>query len=197
LQKKKGKREKVKVISSLLFGEDCMSIKIINARKVRLTEEDYRSLAEIEKHPEVAKWNIPPSYGGNVEKLSAIFKESIENLSETENEFLVAKLDGRVVGFAGIRRLKGETGELRHVGEIGISVHPDFQQRGIGTKLLKASVSLAIRRGFKRLEADTLAHNKAMRRILEKTGFKLEGVKRKRIKINGNYFDEACYGALT
>ena len=75
-------------------------------------------------------------------------------------------------------------------------VHPDFQRGGIGTELLRACLSLAGRRGFKRLEADTLANNKAMRRILEKVGFKLEGVRPMRFKRNEEYLDEACYGIL-
>lgn len=66
------------------------------------------------------------------------------------------------MGFVGIHRLKGEIVEMAHVGEVGIAVHPDFQRREIGTKLLKTCVSLAGKRGFKRLEADTLAHNTAI-----------------------------------
>ena len=172
-----------------------MALKMINARKERLTDEDFRRLAEIEEHPEVAKWDIP-AYEGDVEKALTAFKKSIKNISRTGDEFLVAMLDGRVVGFVGVHRLKGEIGEITHVGEIGIVVHPDFQRRGIGTKLLKACVNLARKRGFERLEADTLAHNTAMTCILKKAGFKLEGVRCKRIKRNEKYYDEACYAIL-
>lgn len=172
-----------------------MALKIVNARKEKLTDRDFRRLAEIEEHPEVAKWDIP-AYGGDVQRAFAAFKKSIKNLSKRGDEFLVAMLEGRVVGFVGIHRLKGEIGEMAHVGEVGIVVHPDFQRRGIGTKLLKACVNLARKRGFKRLEADTLTHNKAMTHILKKVGFELEGVKRKRIKRNEEYHDEACYSIL-
>ncbi|KPV62606.1 MAG: acetyltransferase [Candidatus Bathyarchaeota archaeon BA1] len=170
-------------------------LKMLNAREGRLTDEDFRRLAEIEEHPEVARWDIP-AFGGDVERAFASFKKSIENISERGDEFLVALLDGRIVGFVGIHRLKGEIGEIKHVGEVGVAVHPDFQRRGIGTKLLKACVNLARRQGFKRLEADTLAYNIAMRHILEKTGFQLEGVRRRRVRINGKYYDEACYAIL-
>jgi len=171
-------------------------LKIINVRKGRLTDEDFRRLAEIEEHPEVARWDIP-AFGGDVERAFAAFKKSIENISETEDEFLVAMLNGRVVGFAGIHRLKGKIGEIKHVGKVGIAIHPEFQRRGIGTKLLKTCVTLARRQGFKRLEADTLANNIAMRCILEKVGFKLEGIRRRRVKLDGKYHDEACFAILT
>jgi len=169
-----------------------MMLKIVNAREQKLTDEDFRRLAEIEE-PEVAKWDVP-AYGGDLEKAYDAFKKTIENLQESEDEFLVARVDGRTVGFVGIHRLKGEIRDMKHVGEVGIMVHPDFQRRGIGTELLKACLNLAKRRGFKRLEADTLANNKAMRRILEKVGFKLEGVRLERFKRNEEYLDEACYG---
>lgn len=170
-------------------------IKIVNARKVMLKNEDFQRLAEIEEHPRVARWDIP-AFGGDVKKASAGFQKSLEGLSERRDEFIIAKACGKIVGFAGIHRLKGEIGEMEHVGEIGIAVHPDFQRLGAGTKLLDACIKLARKHGFKRLEGDTRADNAAMRRILERTGFKLEGIRRRRIKINGKYHDEACYAYL-
>lgn len=170
-----------------------MTLEILDTRSQKLTDTDIRAVAEIEEHPETSRWDIP-AFGGDVEKAFAGFKRSLSRV--TGDEFLVAKLDGRVVGFAGIHRLEGEIGEMSHVGEIGIAVHPDFQRKGIGTKLLKSSMDLAKTRRFKRLEADILAHNKAMRRLVEKMGFQLEGVRTMRVKRNGEYYDEACYALL-
>lgn len=170
-------------------------LKIINARKRKLTDEDFRRLAEIEEHPEVARWDIP-AFGGDVERAFAAFKKSNKSLSKRGDEFLVAIINEKVVGFAGIHRLRGEIGEMRHVGEVGVMVHHEFQRKGVGTKLLRAAIKLAEKRGFRRLEGDTLANNTAMRHTLEKTGFTLEGFRRKRIKIESRYHDEACYAIL-
>jgi RimJ/RimL family protein N-acetyltransferase len=172
-----------------------MSLEIVNTRRRKLTGDEIRALAEIEEHPEVGKWDIP-AFGGDIEKATAAFKKSLEN-PDMNDEFLVAKLEGRVVGFIGIHRFKGEIGEMSHIGEIGIAVHPSYQRAGIGAQLLKACISLAKTRDFKRLEADSLAHNTAMRRLLRKNGFELEGIRKKRIKRDGMYFDEACYAILT
>lgn len=172
-----------------------MDLEIVNTRSQKLTRDDIRALAENEEHPEVGKWDIP-AFGGDVEKATAAFEKALEN-PDKNDEFLVAKLEGRVVGFIGIHRFKGEMGEMSHIGEIGIAVHPSHQRMGVATQLLEAGVSLAKTRDFKRLEADTLAHNTAMRRLLEKTGFELEGIRKKRIKRDGKYFDEACYAILT
>lgn len=58
-----------------------------------------------------------------------------------------------------------------HVGDVGVMVHPDHQRKGISTKLLNAGIGLALAKGFRRLEADALATNKAMRRTAEKSEF--------------------------
>ncbi len=170
-----------------------MALEIVDAKSQKLTHDDIRALAEIEEHPEIGRWDIP-AFGGDVEKAFAGFKRSLSRI--TGDEFLVAKLDGRVVGFAGIHRLEGEIGEMSHVGEIGIAVHPDFQSKGIGTELLRSCVNLAKSRNFERLEADTQANNRAMRKLVEKHGFKLEGIRTKRVKRDGRYQDEACYALI-
>lgn len=54
------------------------------------------------------------------------------------------------------------------MGEVGISVHPNYWNRGFGTRLLKAAVEKAMNEGILRLEIKTLASNKAMIRIAEK-----------------------------
>lgn len=168
-------------------------LEIIDTRHQKLTDNDIRAVAEIEEHPEVGKWDIP-AFGGDVEKAFAGFKKWLDRISG--NEFLVAKLDGRVVGFTTIHRIEGEIGEMSHVGEMSIDVHPDFQRRGIGTELLRSSVNLAKTRRFERLEADILANNQAAQNLVKKAGFELEGMRRKRVKKDGEYYDEACYALL-
>ena len=55
---------------------------------------------------------------------------------------------------------------------------------------------LAKSEGFSRLEVDTLVKNKAMRRVAEKAGFILEGVRKMRFNMNGRYEDEALLALL-
>lgn len=173
--------------------KDQTALEIVDTRHQKLTDNDIRAVAEIEEHPEVGKWDIP-AFGGDVEKAFVGFKKWLDRISG--NEFLVAKLDGRVVGFTTIHRIEGEIGEMSHVGEISIAVHPDFQPRGIGTELLKSAVNLAKTRRFERLEAEILVGNKASIALFTKSGFKLEGIRKKRVRKEGTYYDEACYAFL-
>lgn len=167
---------------------DQASVQILDAKNTQFGDEEIRMLAEIELHPKVQEWDTDV-HTEDTEEMYRLFKKFFKKLPKNEDQiFLVAKTTERVVGFVGIHRMNGL---MNHIGEVGITIHPDYQGRGIGTKLLIAAVKLAKKKGFERLEADTLANNKPMIKIAEKAGFKLEAIRKMRIKKNGKYFDEA------
>lgn len=170
-----------------------MSFQIVDVKRHPLDDETVWVLAEIETHPKVIEWNID-IHTKDISKMYLLFKEFFARLPSDENQiFLVGKLNGKVIGFVGVHR---KSKRLKHVGVVGIAVHPDYWRRGFGTRLLKAGIERTRREGFMRLEADTLLENKAMIRIAEKLGFKLEGVRKMRIKMNKGYKDEALLGLL-
>jgi RimJ/RimL family protein N-acetyltransferase len=73
---------------------------------------------------------------------------------------------------------------LGRVGDVGLSVHPNYWGRGFGTSLLKAAVKKAKAEGFSKLELETLKSNRAMLRVAEKVGFNVKNVeKRKALEI--------------
>ena len=68
---------------------------------------------------------------------------------------------------------------------------------GIGTKLLKKTISKASKTGFERVEAEVAKGNKASIKLAERCGFKLEGIKRKGLILDdGTYMDVYVYGML-
>jgi RimJ/RimL family protein N-acetyltransferase len=52
--------------------------------------------------------------------------------------------------------------------EIALTVHDDFQNRGIGTFMVKLLARLAYEKGIRRFEADVLAENGAMLHVFRK-----------------------------
>ncbi|MEM0007614.1 MAG: GNAT family N-acetyltransferase [Candidatus Bathyarchaeia archaeon] len=153
-----------------------MSLTIVDARFHMFKDEDFWMLAEIESHPDVMRWNIEP-YKGDKAEMYRAFKEAIERLQvEKDKIFLVGIFEGRVVGFVGVRS-KNEG--LEHVGEVGISVHPNYWGRGFGTSLLKAAVEKVKVEGFAKLELETTASNKAMLKVAQKVGFKVKSVEKR------------------
>ena len=172
-----------------------MTVEIMDAKKVSLSDKEIREVAAIMVHPGIMRWDIDyRSHTTDVQKLLPKLREFFKRTPDDEDQLcLVAESEGNVAGFLGIHRFGGSK---PHVGDVGIMVHPDCQRKGIGTKLLKAGIELARDKGLKRLEADTLLANKAMRRTAEKAGFQLEGIRRKAIDMHGRLMDEALYSLL-
>jgi putative acetyltransferase len=153
-----------------------MSLKIVDARFHKFRDEDFWRLAEIESHPAVIRWNIE-IYASDKAEMYHSFKKAIKRLQADKDKiFLVGKLEGKVVGFVGVR-VKNEN--LERVGDVGLSVHPDYWGRGFGTSLLKAAVEKAKAEGFSKLELETTVSNRAMLRVAEKVGFKVKCVEKR------------------
>jgi len=170
-----------------------LPLHIVDVKKCPLKDEEVWMLAGIETHPKVLEWDTD-IHTKNRSRMYRLFKRFLEKLPSDKNQiFLVGRLNGRVIGFIGIHR---KSKRMKHVGIVGITIHPDYWCKNFGTELLKVGVEHAKKKRFLRLEANTLAKNKAMIRIAEKVGFKLEGMRRMRIKMDEGYEDEALLGMI-
>lgn len=86
---------------------------------------------------------------------------------------IAARLDGRLVGSAGLERFQGRRS---HAGEIGLGVHDDHTGRGIGTALLVALLDSADAwLGLVRVQLTVFADNAGAIRLYERHGFVTEG----------------------
>jgi len=114
------------------------------------------------------------------------WRKLMENPSE-DRTGIVAVLDGRIVGSADIHQYKGRR---RHVGEVGMSVHDDFQRCGIGSALVAALVEVADNwLNLKRLELTVYVDNAPAIRLYHKFGFEVEGTSRGHAYRAGQYVD--------
>lgn len=121
------------------------------------------------------------------------WRKLMENPPE-ERTGIVAVLDGRIVGSGDIFQHKGRR---RHVGDIGISVHDDFQQRGIGSALMTALVDVADNwLDLKRLELKVYTDNAPAIRLYRKFGFEVEGMLRGDAFRAGQYVDSLFMARL-
>ncbi len=118
----------------------------------------------------------------------------IEGLGPNEHE-LVAEVDGRVVGTAGLVAFQGR---MNHAGEIAhIMVHDEFQGRGIGRQLLEALLDIADNYlGLVRVELLVYPDNEGAVRLYESVGFTHEGIKRKCARRQGRLVDAAMMARI-
>jgi len=102
--------------------------------------------------------------------------------------YLVARVDGGVVGGASIEPRRGRES---HVAVFGIFIKEGFRNLGIGTKLTQALIEIARRRGLKIIELAVLGSNTRAFYIYEKCGFQEVGRIREGVKLpDGNHTDK-------
>lgn len=91
--------------------------------------------------------------------------------------WLVAELDGNVVGYASTSPMR-DRAAYRWSVETGIYLDAKAQGRGIGRQLLKAHLDLLERQGFVTAIAGVSLPNEASVALHEKLGFTLSGIER-------------------
>ncbi len=102
-------------------------------------------------------------------------KRKLENPPEGMHRLVAEHGDsGRVVGMLGLHPLRGRRA---HVGYIGMFVHDDHQNQGIGSRLMETVVDLADNwLNLKRLELTVYTDNERAVHLYEKFGFVHEGI---------------------
>jgi putative acetyltransferase len=164
------------VPNSLAHGKTASAL-IVRARE----PGDWEQIAELTQLPKV-RWGTL--------RLPFTSKEQWRKTMEAPPEGMtgiVAVLEERIVGSADIQQRKGRR---RHVGDVGVCVHDDFQQRGVGTALMAALIDVADNwLDLKRLELIVYSDNEPAIRLYQKFGFKVEGTLCRHTFRDGEYVD--------
>ncbi len=105
----------------------------------------------------------------------------------------VARVGGKVAGWCDLTRPDWEG--WRHAVRLGMGVHPVYRGAGLGRALLEATITEARARDFERIELEVYASNGPARRLYERAGFEVEGIRRRCRKLGGHY-DDAVLMAL-
>ncbi len=117
------------------------------------------------------------------------FSKRLGELSPTDY-FLVAELDGRVVGNCGLVAHHSRHVRRKHAVSFGITVHDEFAGRGVGSALIKAALDLADNwLNYTRVELEVFTDNAEAIALYKKFGFEIEGTHRAYAFRNGQYAD--------
>ena len=136
------------------------------------------------------QWNNDPEYSGQFEPFESISREELLKWLRTEKDelwYIIETKDqvkiGQIVG-----RIKSEK-----TIEIGYRVIPSARNLGYCTDAVKAFLDHLFNSQFLKVIAESNPKNSASRRVLEKSGFKEVGYKKKALEVNGVWLDAVLY----
>jgi RimJ/RimL family protein N-acetyltransferase len=107
---------------------------------------------------------------------------------------LVAEEDGGVLGWLSAEVLPFR--RARHTGYLVVGVDADATGRGIGGGLLAEAGEEAERRGLRRLELTVMTDNLRALGLYLRSGFEVEGLRRRALVRDGALVDEYYMGRL-
>jgi L-amino acid N-acyltransferase YncA len=106
----------------------------------------------------------------------------------SEAVFLVAEVDGRVVGFAATSPYS-QRAAYAGIAECSVYVDADMRGRGLGTQLLTALAREAERQGFHKLLGKLFSSNEASTRLVAGSGFRVVGTHERHGRLDGEWRD--------
>jgi len=165
-----------------------LAFRLLEGKNIRLKLGDKEDLDFF-----VDFWNNLDYYGDYEPIMEQITKTEAEKrfADASKAYFIIQKKDGTNIGL--IVYFGQSAGSIT----IGYAIEPSEQGKGYGTEALQLMVDyLFLAKEIHRVQANTDPENKASQHILEKVGFKKEGVSRKSSFVRGQWRDEHHYGIL-
>ena len=167
------------------------SVRLKDGRMVNLrflTPEDKSNVLKMFSSMSSAalRWSLPPYDAKWIDRKIREIKNLIP---------LIAVHDERVIGFCTIA--KSSHARRKGVGGIGIFLHQDFHNVGLGSAMMELALDLAKKQGLCRLSLEVVEGNRAASRLYEKVGFEIEGRLRSSFLGDDNkYYDSLIMGIL-
>jgi len=157
--------------------------------------DDFNSFFLLKSTEEVWEYSTFTSYQ-NEEKALTDFQTMLNNLVSNPYQFgaLFTKDSNAFIGEAGIISLNKNANKC----VIGYNLLPDYWGKGYATEITQALVTYAFETlHIERVEALAMPLNRASCKVLEKSGFTLEGTLRHFTKIRDVYHDVCYYSIIS
>lgn len=120
----------------------------------------------------------------NIARIESLIEKSVEG----EDFLLVAEENDKIVGY--ISAQKGGLKRIAHSAYIVVGILQNYRGKGIGTEFFIQLDNWAEEKKITRLELTVICENEVAKHLYEKSGFEIEGVKRKSVLVDGIYLDE-------
>ncbi len=163
----------------------------IEGLKIRRAEvSDYAQVYEMFTSAKVYEGTLQVPYPSR-ELWQRRLSENIDSVY-----YLVGVIDDRIVGMVSVDTFPHKP-RRRHAGLLGISVHEEWQGKGVGKELMRAIIDFADNwLNLTRLELEVYADNEAAIHLYERFGFEHEGTMRQHAFRDGQYVDSKMMGRL-
>ena len=130
----------------------------------------------------------------------ALFRSRVKWAKKKFNErkvihaFIFRREDGLFMGAVTLDNVRRGAAQS---GSIGYWIGEPFQKKGYMFEVVKALIFYVFKNfELSRVEAATLPENQASRRLLERAGFKYEGVSQSYLQISGRWRNHVMYSLL-
>ena len=123
-------------------------------------------------------------------------RKFLQDCADADNSlFLLAEAAGKIIG--ALTCVGGHRRAIRHMTKLGITVAKGWRGQGIGTAMMEQAIAWAKDSGIvTRIELAVFARNERAVRLYERLGFEREGLCRKAVFREGQYFDNLIMALL-
>jgi RimJ/RimL family protein N-acetyltransferase len=148
--------------------------------------------------PLVTEWFNNSKIGGEffspIQRTRLEMEKSFESSPSENRRFIIEKKDGTKIGFIQHFNVQGPMGKIV---EVGYALVPSERGKGYCSEAAMLMVDyLFLSKDIVRVQAYTNVRNVGSQKILEKVGFKKEGIVRKNSFVRGKWEDECLYSIL-
>jgi ribosomal-protein-serine acetyltransferase len=176
-------------------SQQALTIPLSGARSLRLlreadTDELYELIANNRCH--LARW-LPWADAQTRDGTLAFIQVAREQARRGEGFQAAIVEEGRIIGVIGFHGIDAHHRSTT----IGYWLHADAQGRGTMTEALRAMVhhALAVWK-LNRVEVRATVENTRSRAVIERVGFRFEGIARQAFRLADGYHDDAVYSLL-
>lgn len=155
---------------------------------------DAESLKENINNKRISRTTLGVPYPYTLNNARAWIKKVLKEQRKKKPEMvnLVIDIDGEVAGSVSFFDIKE-----KHKAEIAYWLAEKHWGKGLMTKVVKEATKFAFEKlKLRRIEAYVFSFNKPSMRVLEKAGYRLEGVLRKESKKDGKFIDSHLFAKV-